>query len=60
MLARWLDAAGLGVAAGLLLYEHSLVRRDDLSRLDPAFFLMNGVIGLTVSDSRWPSDWYRD
>jgi 4-hydroxybenzoate polyprenyltransferase len=43
----WLYAAGVGVAAGLLLYEHSLVRRDDLSRLDAAFFTMNGVISLT-------------
>jgi 4-hydroxybenzoate polyprenyltransferase len=43
----WLYAAGVGVAAGLLLYEHSLVRGDDLSRLDAAFFTMNGVISLT-------------
>ena len=35
------------VAAALLLYEHSLVRGDDLSRLDAAFFTMNGVISLT-------------
>ena len=43
----WLYAAGVCVAAGLLLYEHSLVRGDDLSRLDAAFFTMNGVISLT-------------
>jgi 4-hydroxybenzoate polyprenyltransferase len=43
----WLCAAGVCVAAGLLLYEHSLVRGDDLSRLDAAFFTMNGVISLT-------------
>lgn len=43
----WLYAAGVVVAAGLLLYEHSLVRGDDLSRLDAAFFTMNGVISLT-------------
>jgi 4-hydroxybenzoate polyprenyltransferase len=38
----------LGVAAvtGLLAYEHSLVRPDDLRRLDMAFFTMNGVISL--------------
>jgi 4-hydroxybenzoate polyprenyltransferase len=35
---------GLGVIGGLLLYEHRLVRADDLSRLDMAFFTMNGVI----------------
>jgi 4-hydroxybenzoate polyprenyltransferase len=45
--AGWLYAAGVCVAAALLLYEHSLVRGDDLSRLDAAFFTMNGVISLT-------------
>jgi 4-hydroxybenzoate polyprenyltransferase len=43
----WLYAAGVCVAAALLLYEHSLVRGDDLSRLDAAFFTMNGVISRT-------------
>jgi len=39
---------GLVVAAGILAYEHQLVRPDDLSRLDAAFFTMNGVMSLTV------------
>ena len=40
--------AGLGVLAVivLLIYEHSLVRADDLSRLNAAFFTMNGVISV--------------
>jgi len=38
--------AGVIVAAGLLLYEHSLVKVDDFSRLDAAFFTMNGVISI--------------
>jgi len=37
---------GVVVAAALLLYEHSLVRVDDFSRLDAAFFTMNGVISI--------------
>ena len=40
--------AGLLVAAGILAYEHHLVRPDDLSRLDAAFFTMNGVMSVTV------------
>jgi 4-hydroxybenzoate polyprenyltransferase len=40
--------AGLVVAAGILAYEHSLVRPGDLSRLDAAFFTMNGIMSLTV------------
>ncbi|MFM8781791.1 MAG: UbiA-like polyprenyltransferase, partial [Gemmatimonadota bacterium] len=38
--------AGVALAAGLLAYEHSLVRADDLSKLDAAFFTMNGVISM--------------
>ena len=39
---------GLIVATGILAYEHSLVHADDLSRLDAAFFTMNGVMSLVV------------
>jgi 4-hydroxybenzoate polyprenyltransferase len=39
---------GLAVAAGILVYEHRLVRPGDLSRLDAAFFTMNGVMSVTV------------
>ena len=38
--------AGVVVAAALLLYEHSLVKVNDFSRLDAAFFTMNGVISI--------------
>ena len=44
--AGWLFAIGCAIAAILLLYEHSLVRPGDLSRLDAAFFTMNGVISI--------------
>jgi len=37
---------GVAVAAALLLYEHSLVKQDDFSRLNAAFFTMNGVISM--------------
>jgi 4-hydroxybenzoate polyprenyltransferase len=40
--------AGLVVAAAILVYEHQLVRPGDLSRLDAAFFTMNGVMSVTV------------
>ncbi len=46
----------VGVAA-LLAYEHSLVRADDLSRIDAAFFTVNGWISvgyfLTTAAARW-------
>ncbi len=37
---------GVAIAAVLLAYEHSLVRADDLTKLDAAFFTMNGVISM--------------
>jgi len=37
---------GVAAVAGLLLYEHTLVRPGDLRRLDAAFFTMNGVISV--------------
>ena len=39
---------GLAAAAGILIYEHQLVKPGDLTRLDAAFFTMNGVMSLTV------------
>lgn len=44
--AGWLYWLGVAVVAALLLYEHSLVRADDLSKLDAAFFTMNGIISI--------------
>ena len=36
--------AGVALVAGLLLYEHMIVSPRDLSRMNAAFFTMNGVI----------------
>ena len=44
----WIYFAGVMVVAGLLIYEHLLVKPDDLSRLDAAFFNMNGYISVTI------------
>jgi 4-hydroxybenzoate polyprenyltransferase len=41
-----LAAAGIVVVILLLLYEHSLVKPNDLSKLNAAFFTMNGVISV--------------
>lgn len=39
--------AGVVVAAGILAWEHSLVSADDQSRMDAAFFNMNGILSVT-------------
>ncbi len=44
-LLYWL---GMLVVTGLFVYEHSIVKADDLSRLDMAFFNMNGYISVAV------------
>ena len=38
--------AGVAIVAILLIYEHSLVKHDDLSRVNAAFFTMNGLISM--------------
>jgi 4-hydroxybenzoate polyprenyltransferase len=39
---------GLVIVAGAFLYEHSIVRPHDLSRLNRAFFSVNGFIGIAL------------
>lgn len=38
--------AGLALCSGVLAYEHAIVRADDLSRLNVAFFNLNGVVSI--------------
>ncbi len=38
--------AGVALIAGMLAYEQSLVRTDDLSRIDAAFFTINGAVSI--------------
>jgi 4-hydroxybenzoate polyprenyltransferase len=42
----WPAWAGIVVVAGLLAYEHSLVKANDLSKLNAAFFTVNGYISM--------------
>jgi 4-hydroxybenzoate polyprenyltransferase len=41
-----LSLAGVAAIAGLLLYEHSLVKPHDLSKINAAFFAMNGYVSV--------------
>lgn len=42
----WIYGSGVVLMAGLLLYEHSLVRADDLTRVNLAFFHVNSVVSV--------------
>jgi 4-hydroxybenzoate polyprenyltransferase len=44
----WLWYAGVAVTALVLVYEHAIVKPDDLSRVNRAFFTANGVIGIVL------------
>jgi 4-hydroxybenzoate polyprenyltransferase len=41
-----LSLTGIAVVAALLIYEHRLVKPDDLSRVNAAFFTMNGYVSV--------------
>lgn len=43
---QWLSLAGAGAVAALLVWEHSLVRANDLSRVNAAFFTANGYVSV--------------
>ena len=42
----WPAWIGIGVVAALLVYEHSLLKPNDLSKINAAFFTVNGYISL--------------
>jgi 4-hydroxybenzoate polyprenyltransferase len=44
----WVFFAGLIIAYVILYYEHHLVKPHDLSKLDTAFFTMNGILSMLV------------
>ncbi|MGE5809722.1 MAG: UbiA-like polyprenyltransferase [Nitrospirota bacterium] len=44
----WYYVAGIIISLCLIVYEHTLVREGDLSKLDFAFFNMNGYISVTI------------
>jgi 4-hydroxybenzoate polyprenyltransferase len=55
----WPYWVGLAAVAAMLVYEHSLVSPDDLSRLNVAFFNMNGYISITVFAATLAALWMR-
>src|SRR5450755_3631617 len=55
-----LSLAGVAAVTALLVYEHSLVKATDLSRVDAAFFTMNGYVSMLffvfwAADVLWKS-----
>jgi len=40
--------AGWGICSAVLVYEHSILRKNDLSRLNVAFFNLNGIVSIAL------------
>jgi len=59
MSLSWPFWAGLAIITAMLVYEHRLVSPNDLSRLDLAFFNMNGYISITVLAATVAALWVR-
>jgi 4-hydroxybenzoate polyprenyltransferase len=59
MSLSWPYWLGMAAVVVMLVYEHALVSPSDLSRLDLAFFNMNGYISLTVFAATVAALWIR-
>ncbi len=44
----WIYYLGVFISGAIMVYEHSLVKPHDLSKLDVAFFTMNGVLSVVM------------
>jgi len=45
---HWIGLLGVAATAALLIYQHRLVRADDLSRLNMAFFTTNAYVSVVL------------
>ena len=46
--ATWPYYVGVAVAAGLLFYENAIISPDDMSRVNAAFFNVNGMVAVVI------------
>lgn len=44
----WLVYAGIAIVSGILFWEHRIVKPDDLSRVNVAFFNLNGYVSILL------------
>jgi len=44
----WLYLTGLGLASAVLIHEHRVVKPDDLTRVNVAFFTLNGWVSVII------------
>lgn len=51
----WLYFVGVGIAAGTLCYQHSIVSPTDFSRVTQVYFLRNGIVSIAICLCAWLS-----
>ncbi|OIJ15855.1 4-hydroxybenzoate octaprenyltransferase [Anaerobacillus arseniciselenatis] len=44
----WIYLIGVLISGGIMVYEHSLVKPNDLSKVNVAFFTMNGILSIVM------------
>jgi 4-hydroxybenzoate polyprenyltransferase len=44
----WFSLAGIAALAGILVYEHVVIRPGDLTRVNMAFFTLNGIFSISL------------
>ncbi|WP_277750896.1 UbiA-like polyprenyltransferase [Anaerobacillus alkaliphilus] len=44
----WLYLIGVLISGAIMIYEHSLVKPNDLSKVNVAFFTMNGILSMVM------------
>ncbi|WP_078391174.1 UbiA-like polyprenyltransferase [Shouchella patagoniensis] len=45
---KWIYLMGVLLAGGIMIYQHAIVKKDDLSRVQLAFFPMNGTLSVLL------------
>ncbi len=45
---KWIYLIGVVIAGGIMVYQHAIVKKDDLSRVQLAFFPMNGTLSVLL------------
>lgn len=44
----WIYLTGVLISGAIMIYEHSLVKPNDLSKVNVAFFTMNGILSMVM------------
>lgn len=45
---KWIYLIGVLLAGGIMIYQHAIVKKDDLSKVQLAFFPMNGTLSVLL------------